>query len=214
MSNEENKPEEQAEQTNETPEPISEEKKQAMEARLQAKLERAKKPNKWEQLGFKSPEGFALSKERFAQTILNGEQERLREQPSKSSAHNLALQQALGKLAEVVFHGREFLEVWGAECTPIDFVIQVVLEDKVGRRVNHGIQLTHLVASIEPCGEEYANDIEDVVLQSLRNISWTLACVTRYAAETHAKLEKELFKDTSEAEAEAKTSGDSNLGVG
>lgn len=207
MSEEENKPEEHPEQSTEPVEPAAMDK-------LAERLARISKSTKHEKLGFADEKAFEDAQSRFAQQILCQEKERLREQPSKSSNHNLALQQSLGRLAEIVFHGREFLGVWGAKCTPVDFLIQVELEDENGRRVRHGIRLLELVASIQPCGEEYANNMNDLVLQSLRSVSWTLANITKYAADVHAKLEKELFKDTSETEAQASTSGDSNLGVG
>lgn len=146
-------------------------------------------------------------------------QQKLREEKMellalREEVHNLALQQALGRLAEVVHSGRGFLDVWGAQCTPVNFLIQVILKDKDGHEVSHGVTLKELVASVAPCGESYAGQIDNLVLRTLRNVSWTLACVTQEAAQLHAQLEGELFKDTREAEAIAKSSGDSEWSVG
>ena len=138
------------------------------------------------------------ARESFANAVLNGEKDRLAEQPSKSSSHRLAQQQALGRLAEIVFHYREFLELWGKPCQMLNIDIGIELMDETGKIVNHGITTKPLIASLGPASQDIADHIEGLVQKAARNCAWSLACLSKEIADIHAYMEQELLKPQAE----------------
>lgn len=170
------------------------EENQDLNKKMQDGEQNAKEKIKANKEWLKTPAGKE-AQDTFVRAVLSGSVESLKIQPSNSSSHRLAMQQALGRVAEVVHSYRQWLEIWGKECIIEDFQIWTKVRSPEGKVTQHGITLFPLLSSMAPVSEVVNDHVAKVVQDGMRHVCWALAVLSRDTAELHAFLEKELLKE-------------------